>query len=171
MSYYNFALSLRAAGKPVDALGSAERSLEVRQRLADDHPEVARLQSDLAQSHTLTGFMHNENARTADALVSYGKALAIHQRLADAHPDVPEYQSNLGVTLFNIGGIELAGGRPREADGWMARAVDATRAAFRTNPLNPYYLDCHRFHVISTDQLVSGRGRRGGNVPVALCHL
>jgi Xaa-Pro dipeptidase len=32
-------------------------------------------------------------------------------------------------------------------------------------------LDCHRLNDGAIDQLVSGRGRRGGNVPVALCHL
>jgi hypothetical protein len=33
------------------------------------------------------------------------------------------------------------------------------------------YLDCHHLNDGAIDQLVSGRGRRGGNVPVTLCHL
>jgi hypothetical protein len=58
---------------------------------------------------------------------------------------------------------------------WERKKTPETRkieALFRVDfPRTDAYLDCNRFNDPSTDQLVSGGGRRGGNMPVALCHL
>lgn len=62
--------------------------------------------------------------------------------------------------LYDAIGDALKEVPPQDIIGW-----------FKEAGLCATYLDCHRLSVDVTVQLVSGRERRGGNLPVALCRL
>jgi hypothetical protein len=57
---------------------------------------------------------------------------------------------------------------------WTADAdliLNKLRKVIEPTSNSGHYLDCQRFNDSSSDQLVSGARRRGGNRPTALCHL
>jgi serine/threonine-protein kinase len=104
-----------AMGKPAEALQAYQKSLAIRQQLADANPAVAEFQEALAQSHFNIGNGLSDTGKPEEALTAYRKALAIFQKVADANPAVSGYQSDLARSHFHIGHVLKDTGKPAEA--------------------------------------------------------
>ena len=89
-------------GKQDEAIVSLEKSLSIRQKLADANPSVTEFQSDLTATLNQIGVVLAIQGKPAAALAWYEKAQVIAQRLARADPRA-EFQSNLAFICNNIG--------------------------------------------------------------------
>src|SRR4029450_11660985 len=89
---YKKAFDLRRAGKYDEALPSAERALEIRERvLGPDHPDVAAAIDGLAGIYSYRG-------EYVKAEPLYKRALDIREKaLGKDHPDNSERLNNLAI--------------------------------------------------------------------------
>ena len=102
-------------GKTTEALTAFEASRRIKQKIADDHPDVAEYRRDLAISHHNIGSVLRESGRLTEALAAHEAALAIQRTLADAYPAVTAIQRDLANSLNEIGDVLRLMGRPAEA--------------------------------------------------------
>jgi tetratricopeptide (TPR) repeat protein len=114
---------LTVTGKPAEALASHEQALMIRQKLADAHPGIIQLQSELARSCVELGYMLQLAGKSAEALASYEQALMIRQKLADANPNITESQYQLARSHDLIGYVYRRTGKPIEALAAYERAI------------------------------------------------
>jgi serine/threonine-protein kinase len=108
----DLASTTREIGSIDDAVRLQAEVLAMRERLARDHPAVAKYQRDLAESHRELGALLTNTGRPVEAMQSLRQALAAEARLVHDNPTVAQYQSDLakihnntGVLLGNVGQI------------------------------------------------------------------
>ena len=132
---------LQIAGKPVEALAAYQRTLAIRQQLADANPNVTDFQSNLSYppGH---GRAVNETGKPAEALAVFERAIPIMQNLADANPNVIEWQTDLANDLGFVGGMHLKAGRTAEAVASLRRAVAILERLSSRGPRDLYNLAC-----------------------------
>ncbi len=121
-------------GKQDEALESLEKSLSIRQKLADANPSVTEYQSDLTATLNQIGVALASQDKPAEALKWYEKARAIGQKLADTNPLVTEFQSNLAFIWNNVGIALEKMGKPAEALAAYDRAQAITQKLVVANP-------------------------------------
>ena len=88
---------LSATGRLAEALKAHESALAIRQRLADDNPNVNEFQMDLAGSHNNIGGILRQTGKLTEALKAFDSSLTIRQKLADANPTVNQYPERPGA--------------------------------------------------------------------------
>ncbi len=124
-------------GRPGRALEGSRQALQVLTRLAEDHPETARYQRDLARAHAGLGARLRVLGRRQEALREHRQALAIRTRLARS--DSADDQNEL-ARAHNLLGLLLAElGRRDEALAEHQRARDIATALVKTHPGVPAY--------------------------------
>ena len=64
------------------------KAIALRQKLADNSPDVSDFRSLLATSHNNLGNVLLTMGKPTEAESEHRKALAIRQKLADAHPTI-----------------------------------------------------------------------------------
>jgi serine/threonine protein kinase len=127
-------LVLEGTGKTTEALKEFQKTLAIRQKLADANPAVTDIQRDLADSHIDIGQLLAATGKTADALQEYHKALAIQQKVADAHPAVTQLQSDLAATHLQIGYILVLTGKPADGLQEHQKALAIQQKVMSANP-------------------------------------
>jgi tetratricopeptide (TPR) repeat protein len=110
---------------PREALAAKERSLAIRQRLADAHPGDAELQEGLADGLWTTGMELKNLGRSGKALERFRQSRAAWKRLADANPAITYFQAQ-EARLRNCMGIAL------DHSGKIAEAALIYRQALST---------------------------------------
>ena len=103
------------ADHPAEALAAHERSLALRQRLADAHPEDTDLQAGLADDLRTTARELVYMGRMDKALKLFERSRAAWKRLADANPAVTLFQAREGSVLNGIGATLMGSGKSAEA--------------------------------------------------------
>jgi hypothetical protein len=89
-----------------------QKSLAIRQKLADDNPAVTRFRNNLADSHNRLGLLLSDTGQPAAAEAEYRKALAILRKLAGDHPAVTEYRNQLAISHNGLGWLLSQTGKP-----------------------------------------------------------
>ena len=120
-----------------EAMRAHQRALEIRERLAHDHPSVPPYQRDLADSHYNIGILLIAMARQSDAMASYRRALKIREQLAHDYPKVPQYQRDLARSHYNIGILLNEMNEPTEAMASYTRRWRSASGWPATIPLPP----------------------------------
>jgi tetratricopeptide (TPR) repeat protein len=102
-------------GRRDKARGEFEQARNVQQELADQFPDVAAYQHDLAVTRGNYGVLLADLGERPEARGEYEQAQRIEQKLIERFPTVPDYQrslalwhSNLGILLGNLGEREEA---------------------------------------------------------------
>ena len=132
---------LEAQGKLTEALAAFEESLAISRRLAEQDPNNAGWQSDLAAAHNRVGGVLQAQGKLTEAMAAFKESLAISRRLAEQDPSNAGWQSDLAAAHNRVGGVLEAQGkltearqrlrRPwRSAGGWPSK-TRATRAGNR----------------------------------------
>ncbi len=121
-------------GRSAEALASHRRALEVRERLARDHPAVIQHRIDLAGSLSNVAILLKGVGQFAEALKSHESALEIRERLARDYPNDASYQSGLAASLNNIGTLRRATGAPAEALQSFRKALEICERLARDHP-------------------------------------
>ena len=129
---------LSETGDPVGARAAYDKSLAIRQRLADDNPTVTTFQDDLANGYINLGSLLSRTGDAAGARAAYGKAIAIRQKLADANPGVIQFRQELAKSLNYLGNLLAATGDLAGARAAYGQALAIEQKQADANP------DCHR---------------------------
>jgi tetratricopeptide (TPR) repeat protein len=93
-------------GDMPQALQTHRAAWQVRDQLAQAHPEDARLQCDLAVSHERLGDVHRSTGDLPQALQRYEAAFHIRQRYAQALPSDAQWQQGLAMSHQKIGEMQ-----------------------------------------------------------------
>src|SRR5262249_13126107 len=81
-------------GKRHDSLATAETSVDLRQRLVEEHPDVPQFANDLASSYMELG-LSRRMLYGATAAEAFGRACALREDLVKAHPGVLQFEFDL----------------------------------------------------------------------------
>jgi tetratricopeptide (TPR) repeat protein len=109
LNMLGFALS--ALGRRAEALEATQEAVEIRRRLAAQHPDA--FLPYLATSLANLGKVLSEMGRRAEALQATQEAVDLYRRLAAQHPDA--FLPYLAMSLANLGAMLSALGRRAEA--------------------------------------------------------
>ena len=102
-------------GNKQDALAAFQESQTIRQKLADDNPNVIKFQRDLAVSRGNIATLLKETGKPAEALEAAESALAIQRKLANDNPADTQVQSDLAKSHSSIGMLLYESGKVAEA--------------------------------------------------------
>ena len=145
----------REAGDRAAALLSMYQSLEIRAVLARANPGVFWNQNQLAATHLNIGTAHLEADNFAAAELSLRRALAIQDPLVAANSDKLSLVGTLGRIAYQLGRVQLATRRPKEAVAMLEKAIGHHRAAFSRAPQVEQF---HRY--LADDYLTLARVHR-----------
>jgi tetratricopeptide (TPR) repeat protein len=106
---------LLAAGQHERALAVYQKSLAIRQLLADSDKGNAQWQSNLSFSYNKIGDVLVAESRREEALASYQKSLAIRQQLADSDKGNAQWQRHLSFSYDRIADMLVAQGQHEKA--------------------------------------------------------
>jgi tetratricopeptide (TPR) repeat protein len=128
LNMLGFALS--ALGRRAEALQATQEAVEIRRRLAAQHPDA--FLPDLASSLHNLGAMLSEMGRREEALQATQEAVEIRRRLAAQHPDafLPDLARSLGAYGLVLRGL----GRSAEAAAAFAEGLRAILPFVRALP-------------------------------------
>ena len=115
-------------------LRSAQRALEIREKLAAARPEDENVQYALLTSYNNIGVLFYRSGRWAEGLGLMKKAQRLLEKLVAAHPTRLLYQQSLVGQLNNIARTLRVVGHPAEA---LEASRDALRTAERLVAANP----------------------------------
>jgi eukaryotic-like serine/threonine-protein kinase len=121
-------------GDKQDALAAFQESQTIRQKLADDNPNVIKFQRDLALCRGNVAHLLRETGKPAEALQSLESALAIHRKLASDNPADTEIQSDLAKSHREIGLFLYWAGKPAEARQSLESALAIQQRLADENP-------------------------------------
>jgi tetratricopeptide (TPR) repeat protein len=148
MCYSSLGLLLDGMERDDEGVVEVRRALEIRERLAREHPENGHFQADLARSHRHLGDFHRQVGEFAQAEEHWRKGLAIQEDLL-AHPpprdptrhhltrrgDVETVvREDLADILFDLSGILRELGRWDESLVFGRRGRDLLEAMLRDRP-------------------------------------
>jgi tetratricopeptide (TPR) repeat protein len=128
--YNNLSYAYSYLGRREDALGAAERAMEIYERLAKRNPDA--FESDLASSLNNLGSFYSYLGRREEALGAAERAVEIRERLAKRNPDA--FEPDLAMSLNNLGNSYSDLGRREEALGAAERAVEIYERLAKRNP-------------------------------------
>ncbi len=114
-TYDNLGTMLNGLRRLDESEAAHKKSLEIRERLAKEHPESEAYRLQLLQSHTNLASLYASTGREAEAEPHLRAAAGIGEALVAAHPDDPEYRKGLSATLNNLGGVYTLTGRTADA--------------------------------------------------------
>jgi tetratricopeptide (TPR) repeat protein len=126
----NLGLALSEMGRREEALQAAQEAVEIRRRLAAQHPDA--FLPDLAGSLLNLGKALSEMGRRAEALQAAQEAVEIRRRLAAQHPDA--FLPDLAASLNNLGAMLSEMGRREEALQAAQEAVEIRRRLAAQHP-------------------------------------
>jgi hypothetical protein len=95
----------------------------MRQRLVDDHPDVARFRSELADSQTNLAEVFRRAGSRVEAREACERARALQEPLSADHPEVPAYRGRLAETWLRTGQVLRDVGDPGGASDAWRKAV------------------------------------------------
>jgi tetratricopeptide (TPR) repeat protein len=128
LGMWGFALS--ALGRREEALEATQEAVEIRRRLAAQHPDA--FLPDLASSLNSLGVDLSEMGRWAEALQATQEAVDLYRRLAAQHPDA--FLPYLAGSLTNLGNRLSEMGRWAEALQAAQEAVEHYRRLAAQHP-------------------------------------
>ncbi len=121
-------------GDKQNSLKAYRESIDIYQKLIDEHPADTGFQCGLAQSHNNIGKLLSETGEPAKALAAYEKALEILEQLAEANPTVTKFQSELSLSHNNIGILLDQTGEPAKALAAYEKALEIRERLVQANP-------------------------------------
>ncbi len=92
----------------------------------------------MAASYNSISDLHSNSDRPAEALAALKKALAIDERLLHDNREWPDFAASTGLTLGNIGLIDLKLQRFDKARETLIQAVELGSKALAANPNSPH---------------------------------
>src|SRR5262249_47920722 len=92
------------------ALADLQHALEIRERLAKDHPSVREHQRNLAVGLNNIGLLHGDMDHPDLALASFQRALRISERLVKDYPSIADYRDAPASTYNTMGALQNAKG-------------------------------------------------------------
>ncbi len=152
------------AGDAEQALGYYQRSLEVRERLADANPDSAEAARDVSVSLERLGDFLSRRGQAGDAeqaLGYYQRSLEVRERLADANPDSAQAARDVSVSLNNLGDFLSRRGQSGDAEqalGYYQRSLEVRE---RLADANPDSAQAARDVSVSLERLGDFLSRRG----------
>jgi serine/threonine-protein kinase len=111
------------ANKTEEALAAGEAARRLKQRIADDHPDVAEYQRDLASTENNIGIVLRVAGRLDEAIAAQRAALKIGERLVKAYPSLTVLQCELANCINELGDDLRLGDQITEATEWYKRAT------------------------------------------------
>ena len=114
------------------------RALEIREKLARDHPEVARYQMDLGVALATAGENLALSRRLADAEVAVGRSKVILEKLAADHPQDGRIIHALCQAYWQMRQTAFFRGDSQSAAEWSGREIELYRSLARRDPRNRY---------------------------------
>jgi serine/threonine protein kinase len=138
-AHNNRGVLLKKRGNFAPAELALRRALQLRQQLADDHPNHPDSQRDLADSHYHLGALLAPLAgREQQARAAYQRALTLQKELA-ARDGRAEYRRDLARTCNNLGKLLWQTGQRPAALQAFEQSLDVTRQLARDFPHEPVY--------------------------------
>jgi tetratricopeptide (TPR) repeat protein len=128
--------SFEVEGKLDDAASAFKKSLSICQQLAEQDPDNAGWQRDLATAHSRVGEVFKAQGRLAEAQTAFTKDLAISQQLAEQDPSDAGRQRDLGVAHSKMGGVFEAQGRLAEAQAAFTKDFVISQQLATQDPSN-----------------------------------
>jgi serine/threonine protein kinase/Tfp pilus assembly protein PilF len=162
---YNYSnLAVLCASAPPrleEAERTLRRSLELRESLVADFPNVPEYRSDLVDSYGNLGALLGLQRRSAEAEQALRKAIELQEVLVGRSPGVPKYRSQLGASLNNLGEIQAEQGKLGVALESYKRAIANQRAALQANPDDPMFRTYLRNHLGGMVEVLKKQGDHG----------
>jgi tetratricopeptide (TPR) repeat protein len=133
-NYFNCGLLNKSLGRQEAAQTDYERSLELRERLAREHPDEPRFTLDVGMVLHDIGAIQRERRQFAQARLSAQRSIDTLENLLRAHPGNAEYRNALSRSLDDFGLIAAELGQPDEAVKALRRAHDLCEQTAREHP-------------------------------------
>ena len=111
-------------GRLREARGKFREARDIQQELADQFPDVATYQHDLAVTRVNYGFKLSDHCQPVEARVEYEQSQRIEQSLFERFPTVPDYQRGLAYSHSNLGILLGATGEREGARTELKQARD-----------------------------------------------
>jgi tetratricopeptide (TPR) repeat protein len=99
-----------ALGNTAGAVASYNRSIEISEWLAREHPDRLELQRDHSVVHNQIGKLQVQRGDLTAAAASFDAARTIMQRVVRAQPDDRGWQHDLAITHVNVGDVSIRQG-------------------------------------------------------------
>jgi serine/threonine protein kinase len=146
-AHHGLAVLWRKANSFARAEKAGREALRLRRQLAEERPEDADCQRDLAASEYHQGaLLARLSGRQKEAEKLHISALARQSKLAERFPAVPDHARAQARTLNNLGILLKAQGRP-EAGDHFERAVRIQKGVLERFPRVPAYRwELARYH-------------------------
>ena len=113
--HYNCAILSRELGQLDRAEAEYARALDLRQRLAQQHPDDPWIAETVATTLANIGVCQEDRNHLTEARDTYEKAANLLQKLATAHPDDADTQNHFTRARQNLGKVLTKLGKPQEA--------------------------------------------------------
>jgi serine/threonine-protein kinase len=111
-----------------------ERSLQLREKLAKDHPDDPRFPFDVASTLGNMANIRHERNLLEEAAKDYGRAIEILQKLSAKYPEKSEYRTFLARTRGNLGDTLGDLNRPNDSLAVLLPAVAVFEKAAQEHP-------------------------------------
>ena len=122
-----------------DDLESLQRSLDIRQKMVEEFPNVVKYREFVGLSLTSLGHWYARNDELEKAIDFHSRALVVREELVEVMPK-PMYVEHLSETHVNL--AELRG----QQEDWES-AKDHLSRAIEMNPDNPsFYVARAEYH-------------------------
>jgi tetratricopeptide (TPR) repeat protein len=137
---------------------ACRRALEIRERLAREHPAEPSYLDDLAQNYRGLGLRLQLIGKFDDAEHEYRRGVGIAETLHASHPDVAGYRKTLASALAGLGQRLLDAGRYAEAEPLLRRALILQQKLIQEFPLDVSYREASGYWYWHLGQLLEKTG-------------
>jgi tetratricopeptide (TPR) repeat protein len=131
---------LTTVGQVRQAIPYLTRARAIQELLVRDHPDAVEWQADLALTYYILALNQGRLGRVADQEATARTGLALREQLAAKSPATPKHRVDLAVSLIQVARCVVRQ-QPREAEGYLRRAVDLARGLSREFPGTGLYVE------------------------------
>jgi tetratricopeptide (TPR) repeat protein len=111
----------------------------MRQKLAEEHPQAAEYQDDIAWTEFNLGNLYVRMGRNEQGEQAYHRCISLWEHLVETHPLVVTYPHILAAAYNNLGNLFAGTGRLGQALRLHRKAVAIQRRLVATHPQVPLY--------------------------------
>jgi tetratricopeptide (TPR) repeat protein len=121
-------------GRPAEAEGSFQKSIDIRQKLVQEHPEVDAYHEGLAWGYMDLGAVQFGTGRPTEAASSWQDAADVREVLVVSNRNVLGYQVDLAASYTTLAAAQLAIGWSAEAEVSYRNAIAVREKLLRDHP-------------------------------------
>jgi serine/threonine-protein kinase len=128
-----------ASGRPEEAERHLRRAIELRQALADDHPDDPAYGTELSVSLSNLSELQRRTGRVTDSLATIQRTLALQRDLVRRWPDDAQLRQRLSLTTRGLAILSNTTGRQGESEPLYRESLALIKRVVDENPAVTQY--------------------------------